>query len=64
VGHGGRLLLITEAGGMVSDLYGSDTYLDSGYICAGNANIHPLLLQVIAPHLPPALSGHPTKPVK
>ncbi|MDH4287073.1 MAG: inositol monophosphatase, partial [Gallionella sp.] len=50
-------LLITEAGGMVSDLYGSDTYLKSGYICAGNANIHPLLLQVMAPHLTTNLKG-------
>jgi len=46
-------LLITEAGGMVSDLHGSDSYLENGYICAGNPNIHPLLLQVMAPHLTP-----------
>ncbi|OGS80809.1 MAG: inositol monophosphatase [Gallionellales bacterium GWA2_55_18] len=57
-------LLITEAGGMVSDLYGSDTYLKTGYICAGNPSIHPLLLQTMAPHLTPALSGQLTRPVK
>jgi len=54
-------LLITEAGGMVSDLHGSDTFLKTGHICAGNPNIHPLLLQVMAPHLTRALSGHPEK---
>lgn len=50
-------LLITEAGGMVSDLAGSDTYLKSGHLCAGNPNIHPQLLQLIAPHLTQALKG-------
>jgi myo-inositol-1(or 4)-monophosphatase len=50
-------LLITEAGGMVSDLHGKETYLKTGHICAGNPNIHPQLLQVIAPHLTPALKG-------
>ena len=50
-------LLITEAGGMVSDLYGTDAYMKSGFICAGNPNIHPLLLQVMAPHLTPELKS-------
>ena len=50
-------LLITEAGGMVSDLQGSDTFLKTGHVCTGNPNIHPLLLQVIAPHLTPGLKG-------
>ncbi len=50
-------LLITEAGGMVSDLHGSDTFLKTGHICAGNPNIHPLLLDVIQPHLTAALKG-------
>lgn len=44
-------LLITEAGGMVSDLSGNDTHLKTGHLCAGNPDIHPLLLKVIAPHL-------------
>lgn len=57
-------LLITEAGGMVSDLHGSDTYLKTGHICAGNPDIHPLLLQLMAPHLTAALSGRPAKPAK
>jgi myo-inositol-1(or 4)-monophosphatase len=42
---------------MVSDLHGSDTFLKTGHICAGNPSIHPQLLQVIAPHLTPALKG-------
>ncbi len=50
-------LLITEAGGMVSDLYGADTFMKTGFICAGNPNIHPLLLQVMAPHLTANLKG-------
>ena len=50
-------LLITEAGGMVSDLHGSDTYLRCGHICAGNPDIHSLLLQAMAPHLTPGLKG-------
>lgn len=50
-------LLITEAGGMVSDLHGSDTYLKTGHICAGNPDIHPQLLKVIAPHLTQGLKG-------
>ncbi len=50
-------LLITEAGGMVSDLAGSDTFLRSGHLCAGNPNIHPQLLQIIAPHLTQGLKG-------
>ncbi|OFZ68158.1 MAG: inositol monophosphatase [Betaproteobacteria bacterium RBG_16_56_24] len=50
-------LLITEAGGMVSDLGGNDTYLDTGHICAGNPEIHPQLLQVMAAHLTAGLKG-------
>jgi myo-inositol-1(or 4)-monophosphatase len=48
-------LLVTEAGGMVSDLAGNDSYLMTGHLCAGNPNIHPLLLKVMAPHLTPSL---------
>ena len=50
-------LLITEAGGMVSDLQGSDTFLKCGHICAGNPEIHAQLLQIIAPHLTAGLKG-------
>jgi myo-inositol-1(or 4)-monophosphatase len=44
-------LLITESGGLVSDLAGGDKFMKTGFVCAGNPNIHPLLLEVIAPHL-------------
>ncbi len=44
-------LLITEAGGLVSDLQGNDSYLRSGHLCAGNPKVFAQMLQVIAPHL-------------
>lgn len=44
-------LLITEAGGLVGDLEGNDTYMDSGNIIAGNPKIFGQLLQVITPHI-------------
>jgi len=50
-------LLITEAGGMVSDLKGSDTYLKTGHVCTGNPDIHTQLLKIIAPHLTDALKS-------
>lgn len=48
-------LLITEAGGLVGDLQGNETQLESGQIVAGNPRVFGHLLQVIAPHLTPAL---------
>lgn len=50
-------LLITEAGGLVGDLQGNDTYLRSGHLCAGNPKVFSQLLQVIAPHLTDGLKG-------
>ena len=44
-------LLISEAGGIVSDLAGNQNQLESGHICAGNPHIHEQLLKLIAPHL-------------
>ncbi len=44
-------LLITEAGGLVGDMEGNDSYLRSGNVVAGNPKIFGHLLQVIAPHL-------------
>ena len=38
------LLLVTEAGGKVTDADGGDEMLTTGSICAGNLDIHPLLL--------------------
>jgi myo-inositol-1(or 4)-monophosphatase len=51
------VLLITEAGGMVSDLHGSDTFLKSGHLCAGNPEIHQQLLRLISPHLTSGLKA-------
>ena len=44
-------LLVSEAGGIVTDLAGNQNYLASGNLCAGNPFIHEQMLQVIAPHL-------------
>ncbi len=38
------LLLVTEAGGKVTDADGGDDILGSGGVCAANLEIHPLLL--------------------
>ena len=50
-------LLITEAGGLVGDLEGNETYLENGNIIAGNPKIFGQLLQVIAPHLTKELTA-------
>jgi myo-inositol-1(or 4)-monophosphatase len=50
-------LLITEAGGLVSDLEGNDSYLKTGHLCAGNPKIFSQMLQVIAPHLTEGLKS-------
>ncbi|MCB1949920.1 inositol monophosphatase family protein [Nitrosomonas sp.] len=48
-------LLIQEAGGLVGDLEGNDSYLESGQILAGNPKVFAQLLQIIQPHLSQAL---------
>ena len=40
-------LMIKEAGGIVTDFQGGETYLESGKIVAGNAKIHKELIQLI-----------------
>ena len=50
-------LLITEAGGLVGDLQGNDSYLKTGHLCAGNPKIFAQMLQVIAPHLTDGLKS-------
>ncbi len=42
-------LMIKEAGGLVSDFNGSENYLESGDIVAGNPKLFKALLQLIAP---------------
>jgi myo-inositol-1(or 4)-monophosphatase len=48
-------LLITEAGGLVGNLTGETGYLESGNIVGGSPKIFAQILQVISPHLTPAL---------
>jgi myo-inositol-1(or 4)-monophosphatase len=43
-------LLITEAGGLVSDLAGEGTYLQTGNVVAGSPKIFAPLLQVVGSH--------------
>jgi len=40
-------LLITEAGGRITDFGGGEHYLETGNIVAGNADIHPEILRII-----------------
>lgn len=46
------ILLIKEAGGMVGDFQGSENYLTSGNIVAGNLKLFKALLQEISPVVP------------
>lgn len=43
-------LLITEAGGSVTDFNGNNQYLKSGFIVAGSRTVHHQLLEIIQPH--------------
>lgn len=51
-------LMIQEAGGLVGDLEGDDTYLESGQVLAGNPKVFFQLLQIIAPHLTEVLKAN------
>lgn len=48
-------LLVQEAGGMVGDFEGNESWLQTGNIVAGNAKVFAQMLQVLAPHLTDAL---------
>jgi myo-inositol-1(or 4)-monophosphatase len=48
-------LLITEAGGMVTSLQGTE-YRQGGNILAGTPKVHAALLELLQPHVPPELS--------
>lgn len=50
-------LMITESGGLVSDLAGENRYMDTGNIVCGNPKIFVELLQTVSRHLTPALKG-------
>ncbi|MBL8391852.1 MAG: inositol monophosphatase, partial [Candidatus Accumulibacter sp.] len=51
----GGALLITEAGGLIGDLVGNETYLQTGNLVAGTPKVFAQLLQVIDAHRPPGL---------
>jgi myo-inositol-1(or 4)-monophosphatase len=53
-------LLITEAGGLVGDLEGNEGWMESGHIVAGSPKVFGELLQIVAPHLTPALKTRRT----
>jgi myo-inositol-1(or 4)-monophosphatase len=45
------VLLIKEAGGIVTNFRGEDTYLETGNIIAGTPKVHHAILRAIQPHL-------------
>lgn len=47
------VLLIAEAGGIVTDYYGQEDYLFGGMIVAASAGIHPIMLATLQQHLAP-----------
>lgn len=49
-------LLVSEAGGLVSDFAGGEDYLETGNVVAGTPKVFKEILQTITPHLSPELS--------
>jgi myo-inositol-1(or 4)-monophosphatase len=45
------ILLITEAGGVITDFSFNDNYLESGNVIAGSPRMHQLMYQLIEPHV-------------
>lgn len=50
-------LLITEAGGTVTDLVGGSRYFDTCNLVAGNLKVHQAMVELIRPHLSDALKA-------
>lgn len=50
------VLLVREAGGIVTDFRGQDRYMETGNIVAGNPKVHHAILRAIQPHIPPDLN--------
>lgn len=48
-------LIVQEAGGMVGDFEGNESWLETGNIVAGNAKVFAQMLQVLSPHLTDSL---------
>jgi myo-inositol-1(or 4)-monophosphatase len=61
------LLLIQEAGGIVTDLEGKDKFFESGNVLTANPKLHQIMASVIEPHLTEGLrypdnpSGDPSE---
>ena len=49
------VLLIQEAGGIVTDLEGGNKYLETGNVLTSNPKLHVLMKETIRPHLTDAL---------
>jgi myo-inositol-1(or 4)-monophosphatase len=54
-------LLITEAGGLVTNLHGGDYQLDH-HILVGTPKVHAPLLELLRPHLPPGIAPAAASP--
>jgi myo-inositol-1(or 4)-monophosphatase len=48
-------LLVTEAGGYVSDFWGLDNHVNNGHIVSGTGSVYPFLLEQVQSYLAPAL---------
>jgi myo-inositol-1(or 4)-monophosphatase len=56
-------LLVTEAGGIVSDFWGTEDYLYNGHIIGGTALVYPFLIEQVKTFMAPALKpGQPQVP--
>lgn len=45
-------LIVQEAGGKVTDFYGSDRFLDGHHVIATNGLLHPFLLKLVGEAMP------------
>ncbi len=50
-------LLITEAGGIITDFWGEENHLDNGNVVGGTPGLYPFLLEQVRTLLVPALEG-------
>jgi myo-inositol-1(or 4)-monophosphatase len=53
------ILLIQEAGGIVTDLEGGDKFMETGNVLSANPKLHGLLLEAVKPHLTDGLRYGP-----
>ncbi len=49
------VLLVHEAGGVVTDIRGRDRHLENGNVIAGNPKVHQTMVKRLASHVPEAL---------